>query len=233
MKKVRKIFALLLSLCMAATLFTGCSGDTTPTASDVDASFEGAVIRLGALKGPTTMGLVKLLADSDTQTTVNTYAFTLAGSADELTPKFLQGELDIIAAPLNLGSVLYHNSEGAVQLLAVNTLGVIYIVEKGGETVTDWESLRGQTIYATGKGSTPEYALRYLLEQNGLDPDKDLTIEWKSEPTEIVAQMAAQDHVVAMMPQPYVTVARKSFLIWPLLWISPSSGMRWAVKASS
>lgn len=211
MKKVRKIFALLLSLCMAATLFTGCSGDTAPTASDVDASFEGAVIRLGALKGPTTMGLVKLLADSDTQTTVNTYAFTLAGSADELTPKFLQGELDIIAAPLNLGSVLYHNSEGAVQLLAVNTLGVIYIVEKGGETVTDWESLRGQTIYATGKGSTPEYALRYLLEQNGLDPDKDLTIEWKSEPTEIVAQMAAQDHVVAMMPQPYVTVAQEKF----------------------
>jgi NitT/TauT family transport system substrate-binding protein len=85
------------------------------------------------------------------------------------------------------------------------------VVEKGGQTVTDWESLRGQTIYATGKGSTPEYALTYLLEQNGLDPDTDVTIEWKSEPTEIVALMAAQDHVIALMPQPYVTVAQSKF----------------------
>jgi NitT/TauT family transport system substrate-binding protein len=112
---------------------------------------------------------------------------------------------------VNLGAILYANTQGAVQLLAVNTLGVIYVVEKGGQTVTDWESLRGQTIYATGKGSTPEYALTYLLEQNGLDPDTDVTIEWKSEPTEIVALMAAQDHVIALMPQPYVTVAQSKF----------------------
>ena len=78
-------------------------------------------------------------------------------------PKMLQGELDILAVPVNLGSVLYNNSDGAVQLLAVNTLGVIYLVEKGGQTVTDWNSLKGQTIYATGKGSTPEYALNYLF----------------------------------------------------------------------
>ena len=96
-------------------------------------------------------------------------------------------------------------------LLAVNTLGVIYLVEKGGQTVTDWASLKGQTIYATGKGSTPEYALNYLLEENGLDPATDVTIEWKSEPTEIVAQMAAQDHVIALLPQPFVTVAQSKF----------------------
>lgn len=84
-------------------------------------------------------------------------------------------------------------------------------MEKGGQTVTDWESLRGQTIYATGKGSTPEYALNYLLEENGLDPATDVTIEWKSEPSEIVAQMAAEDHVIAMLPQPFVTVAQDKF----------------------
>ena len=157
------------------------------------------------------MGMVKLLADNNAGTTTNTYEFTMAGSADELTPKLLQGELDILAVPVNLGSVLYNNSEGSVQLLAVNTLGVIYLVEKGGQTVTDWASLKGQTIYATGKGSTPEYALNYLLEKNGLDPAADVTIEWKSEPAEIVAQMAAQDHVIAMLPQPFVTVAQSKF----------------------
>ena len=206
---MKKLFVILLSLCMLAALCAGCGGTTTE--EDAASTFEGTTIRLGGLKGPTSMGMVKLLADNDAGETVNTYEFTMAGSADELTPKLLQGELDILAVPVNLGSILYNNSEGAVQLLAVNTLGIIDIVEKGGDTVTDWESLRGQTIYATGKGSTPEYALNYLLEQNGLDPAADVTIEWKSEPSEIVAQMAAQDHVIAMMPQPFVTVAQSKF----------------------
>ena len=105
-------------------------------------------------------------------------------------------------------AILAANSDGGVQLLAVNTLGVLYLTEKGGETVTDWASLKGQTIYATGKGSTPEYALDYLLTQNGLDPETDVTVEWKSEPSEAVAAMAGMDHAVALLPQPFVTVAQ-------------------------
>lgn len=212
---MKKILALLLALSLTAALCASCGStqeetqttDTTNTTTQE----EDVTIRLGGLKGPTSMGMVKLLADNDAGTTTNHYEFTMAGSADELTPKMLQGELDILAVPVNLGSVLYNNSDGAVQLLAVNTLGVIYLVEKGGQTVTDWASLKGQTIYATGKGSTPEYALNYLLEENGLDPATDVTIEWKSEPTEIVAQMAAQDHVIALLPQPFVTVAQSKF----------------------
>lgn len=212
---MKKILALLLALSLTAALCAACGStqeetqttDTTNTTTQE----EDVTIRLGGLKGPTSMGMVKLLADNDAGTTTNHYEFTMAGSADELTPKMLQGELDILAVPVNLGSVLYNNSDGAVQLLAVNTLGVIYLVEKGGQTVTDWASLKGQTIYATGKGSTPEYALNYLLEENGLDPATDVTIEWKSEPTEIVAQMAAQDHVIALLPQPFVTVAQSKF----------------------
>lgn len=212
---MKKILALLLALSLTAALCAGCGStqeetqttDTTNTTTQE----EDVTIRLGGLKGPTSMGMVKLLADNDAGTTTNHYEFTMAGSADELTPKMLQGELDILAVPVNLGSVLYNNSDGAVQLLAVNTLGVIYLVEKGGQTVTDWASLKGQTIYATGKGSTPEYALNYLLEENGLDPATDVTIEWKSEPTEIVAQMAAQDHVIALLPQPFVTVTQSKF----------------------
>ncbi len=168
---------------------------------------EKTAIRLGGLKGPTSMGMVKLLDDAENSLTKNAYEFTMAGSADELTPKILKGELDILAVPANLGAILSKNSGGAVQMLAVNTLGVIYIVEKGGETVQTIEDLRGKTVYATGKGSTPEYALTYLLSQHGLDISTDVTVEWKSEPTEVVAQMATEEASVAMLPQPFVTVA--------------------------
>lgn len=168
---------------------------------------EPTTIRLGGLKGPTSMGMVKLLDDAQQGTTENTYEFTMAGSADELTPKLLQGELDILAVPSNLGAILYNNSDGQVQMLAINTLGVIYVVEKGETTITSIEDLKGKTIYATGKGSTPEYALSFLLSQHGLSMD-DLNVEFKSEPTEVVAAMANEEHAIAMLPQPFVTVAQ-------------------------
>lgn len=196
---MKKIVSFLAALLLAAAVFTGCAETKTPA---------GAVpVRLGGLKGPTSMGMVKLLDDAEQKKTGNEYEYTLAVAADELTPKLLKGELDIAAVPANLASVLYRNSDGAIRVIAVNTLGVVYLVEKGGETVKTVADLKGQTIYATGKGTTPGYALAYLLSQSGLDPEKDVTIKWKSEPTEVVAQMAALDHAVAMLPQPFVTVA--------------------------
>ena len=153
------------------------------------------------------MGMVKLMEDAENGEAANNYTFTIAGSADEVTPKLIQGEFDIAAVPANLASVLYNNTEGAVKLLAVNTLGVIYIVEKG-DSVQSLADLKGKTIYATGKGSTPEYALNYILSENGIDPAADVTVEWKTEPTEVVQLLAQSENAVAMLPQPYVTVAQ-------------------------
>lgn len=170
---------------------------------------ERAVMRIAGMKGPTSMGLVKVMEDNEAGATANAYEFTIAGTADEITPKLIQGELDAAAVPANLASVLYNNTEGEIQLLAINTLGVLYIVEKG-ETVSSIEDLRGQTIYATGKGSTPEYTLRYLLSENGIDPDNDVTIEYKSEATEVVAVLTEAESGIAMLPQPYVMVAKGS-----------------------
>ena len=218
-----------LSILLASLMLTGLVGcgvgnhtetlpdtaDTTAnTTADTEVETDAAPvlpdsIRIGGLKGPTSMGMVKLMEDNEAGTTENTYAFTIAASADELTPKFIQGEMDIIAVPANLASVLYNNTDGAAELLAVNTLGVIYIVEKG-DSVNTVADLAGKTIYATGKGSTPEYALRYILSENGIDPDKDVTIEWKSEPTEVVGALSAAEEGIAMLPQPFVTVAQGS-----------------------
>lgn len=163
---------------------------------------EDAGLRVGALKGPTAMGLIRMMSDDG----VNSY--TLAGSADELTPKLIKKELDAACVPANLAAVLYNKTEGQIVTLAVNTLGVLYIVENGGETVRSMADLKGKTIVAAGKGSTPEFGLRYLLEQNGLDPDQDVTVDWKSEHAECVAALAAGTADLALLPQPFVTAAQ-------------------------
>lgn len=164
-------------------------------------------IRLGGLKGPTTMGLVKLLDDAEGGGTAFHVDFTMAAAADELTPRLIQGDLDMAAVPCNLAAVLYNKTEGEIQVLCTNTLGVLSIVTTGDD-IGGIEDLRGKTIYATGQGTTPEYSLKYLLARGGLDPQEDVSIEWKSEATEIVSIMAqSEDEVIAMLPQPFVTVA--------------------------
>lgn len=184
--------------------------DATEAAEETSVSEtdkESVSIRLGGLKGPTTMGLAKLLEDAKESNSALSVDFTLAASADEITPKLIQGEMDMAALPCNLASVLYNKTEGEIQVLCVNTLGVLSIVDTG-DSVKSIADLKGKTIYATGQGTTPEYSLKYLLLQNGIDPEKDVTFEWKSEATEIVAAMTQTDEeVIAMLPQPFVTVA--------------------------
>ena len=135
------------------------------------------------------------------------YSFNIAASADEITPQLIQGNLDIAAVPANLAAVLYNNTQGAVKVLAINTLGVLYIVERG-DSIQSVADLRGKTIYSAGKGSTPEFALNYILQGNGLDPTKDVTIEYKSEHTECLAAILQDETAVAMLPQPFATTAQ-------------------------
>lgn len=165
-------------------------------------------VRVAALKGPTAMGMVKFMDEAQSDLIdCNSYAFEIAASPDMLTPKIAQGELDIAAVPANLASVLYNNLDEGVQVLAVNTLGVLYLCDQD-ESVHGVSDLAGKTIYAAGKGSTPEYALSYILQENGLTPGTDVTIEWKSEHAECVAALAENQDAVALLPQPFVTVAQ-------------------------
>ena len=193
----------------AATETTAAETVSEETQSQTEtASGEETAVNVMALKGPTAMGMVQLMDNAEAgPVNGNSYTFTIAASADEVTPKLVQGEADIAAVPANLASVLYNNTEGQVQVLAINTLGVLYIVENGDsvQTVSD---LAGKTIYASGKGSTPEYALNYILSENGIDPETDVTIEWKSEHSECVAALASDENGIAMLPQPFVTTAQ-------------------------
>ncbi len=195
-KKKWSIAVLLFCFCLLA----GCAKKQ----EDKVATDTKTKISVAALKGPTAIGMVKLMADAKEGTTAGEYEFQTAGTADELTAGIVKGDISIAAIPCNLASVLYNRSKGGLKVAAVNTLGVLYIVETGNEiqSITD---LKGKTIYSTGKGTTPEFALNYILKENGLDPEKDLTIEYKSEATEIATLLAAGTDAVAMLPQPYVT----------------------------
>ena len=213
-KNLKYLLALCLTIALVFSLAAcGQKADETPNDAQNDQQteqeeFTPASYSIAALKGPTAMGLVKLMKDSESgETTGNEYTFTLAGSADEVTPALLKGELDMACVPANLAAVLYNKTEGEIEVLAVNTLGVLYIVENG-ESVHSMADLKGKTIVAAGKGSTPEYALRYLLTENGIDPDNDVTIDWKSEHSECVAALASGQASVALLPQPFVTVAQ-------------------------
>ena len=218
----KKIAAVLVSALVALSVFSGCTGgqesqteetevqEVSPQETEDQAAEEDtepADVEVMALKGPTAMGMVKFMDDVDSgSVTSENYNFSIAASADEVTPKLVQGEADIAAVPANLASVLYNKTQGQVEVLAVNTLGVLYIVENG-DTVQSVEDLRGKTIYASGKGSTPEYALEYVLSANGIDPETDVTIEWKSEHSECVAAITSSENGVAMLPQPFVATA--------------------------
>ena len=222
---MKKIVSLLLALTMALSLAAcggAASGSTASSAASSEAVSEAAseaasseeakelsttdALRIAGLKGPTTMGLVNLLSMEEDGTAAMDYDLQLYGAADEIVPLLMKGELDMAAIPANLAATLYQKTNGGIQAVAVNTLGVLYVVEQG-DTVQSMADLKGRTILSTGKGTTPEYVLRYLLNANGIDPDKDVTIEYYSEATEVTAQMANTDNAIAVLPQPYVTAA--------------------------
>ena len=214
---MKKLSALLLALILTVSL-VACGNEaiteaptdapeTTESTEAVTDAKDDVTVRVAGMTGPTSIGMVKVISDSKKGESEGNYEFTIAGSADEISPKIVKGELDIAAVPANLASNLYHKTDKGVKLIAINNLGVLYVLDKntGIKSVAD---LKGKTIYATGKGSTPEYTLKYILSENGLNPDTDVTIEFKSEPAEIVSILKEAESGVAMLPMPYVIVAK-------------------------
>lgn len=193
----RKLALVLIVLALCAGLFAQPASEAVTS--------DATPVRVAALKGPTAMGLVQLMDESGAGTVDgNDYSFSIVASPTEMTPMIVRGEVDIAALPANLASVLYNNTDGGVRVLAVNTLGVLYIVQHGDD-VSSVQDLAGKTIYASGKGSTPEYALSYILEEAGLADS--VTVEWKSEHAECVAAIVNDSDAVALLPQPFVTTA--------------------------
>lgn len=208
----RRAFLQMAGAGAAALALVACGSEPAeekaPPAGDASEGVAPVAVRTSALKGPTAMGLVRFMSEAEAGNAAdNDYSFTIVASVDEVSPLIAKGEVDIAAVPANLASVLYNKTEGGVRVIALNTLGVLYVCEQG-DAIGSVADLAGRTIYASGKGSTPEYALAYVLEKNGLVLGEDVSVEWKSEHAECVAALAADGTGVAMLPQPFVTTAQ-------------------------
>lgn len=197
MKKIinRKVLIFLLCIVLSAACLAGCGQQQR----------ESVNVRVGSLKGPTSIGILFLMDKADRGETEDTYEFQMAAAADELLPLMVKGELDIALVPANVAAVLYQKTEGGVAVIDINTLGVLYMVT-GTAEVGSVADLKGKTIYLTGKGTTPEASLRYILEANGLT-EADYTLEFKSEATEVAAVLAENPDAIGLLPQPFVTAA--------------------------
>lgn len=209
MKRIFLIFSMIAAVMFIAVSCTKTQNEEnkgTTADSKVDTTI-ASVINVGALKGPTGMGLVKVMEDAGNVSDSDfIYDFTLDSAADMIVTKITKGEIDIAAVPANLASILYNRLDGDIVVLNINTLGVLYIAENGNK-VNTVEDLRGKKIYASGKGNTPEYALNYMLEAYGLVPGVDVTVEFKTEHSECLSAILAEENSVAMLPQPFVTNA--------------------------
>ena len=190
-KTLKKLTSILLVLTLGIAVIA-CGKEEIP-----------ASVRVGSLKGPTSIGLVELMERAEKGETANTYSFIMETAADTLLTMMVQKELDIALVPANVASVLYNKTEGQIVALDINTLGVLYMIS-GDENITDITELKGKTVYLTGKGTTPDYVLQYVLEENGLTKE-DVTLEYKSEATEVAAVLSADDTAIGLLPQPFVT----------------------------
>ena len=209
MKKAIILLSLLLAFALVCTACAG-SGDPAASTEPAPASSEAAVteapaqkatVSLGLLKGPTGMGAAELLSRNAEDAARNTYNLTLAAAPDQIQAGLISGELDIAAVPTNVAAVLHAKTEGKVQILAVNTLGVLYIMTNTGD-IGSVADLAGRTILSAGQGTTTEYVLNYLLEQNGVT---DATVEYASEHAEVLTKATAGEYDVVLLPEPFVT----------------------------
>ncbi len=224
MKMNRKILG---AAALIGSLICGCTGKgaaeetavpETPTAAATEAAVateatvteaapetaaapedpaEEIVVRIGALKGPTSIGLLEMIGREESN-----YSFTMETQADALLPEMVSGNLDIALVPANVASVLYNKTQGGVAVIDINTLGVLYMVS-GDPQIQSISDLDGRTICLTGKGTTPEFVLRHVMAGAGIE----CNVEYKSEPTEVVAALAEDPQAVGMLPQPFATVA--------------------------
>ncbi len=191
---MKKSICVLLAIFLMLSVTAGCAKD--PVAK--------TAVNVGAIQGPTGIGMTHLMDADTNNTATNDYTFTVCSTPQDAGNQLASGKLDIAALPTNLAASLYQKTQGKIQLLAVNTLGVLYMLENGN-TVQSIADLRGKTIYSTGEGANPEYILRYVLSKNGIDPDKDVTIKFLAENTELVAKMVSGEVKIAMVPEPNVS----------------------------
>lgn len=212
---MKRLIALALAMLLCVTFMAACSDNTgktedttkdeATTAPETTPELSKDPVRVFALQGPTGMGFAKLMHDSAARDTALSYDFQLAASAEEFKGDIIQGNFEIAAVPTNLAAVLYAKTEGAVSVVAVNTMGVLHLIENG-ETIQSIEDLNGKTIYSSGQGSVPEYVMNYILDTY----DIDCEVIYEANHDVVATGLAAGTINLAVLPEPKVTTVLKN-----------------------
>ncbi|MCI8472804.1 MAG: ABC transporter substrate-binding protein [Clostridiales bacterium] len=211
---MKRLIALALAMILCASFMVSCS-DKTGTTKDTTKEEATTVpettpelskdpVRVFALQGPTGMGFAKLMHDSAAGDAALSYDFHLAASPEEFKGDIIQGNFEIAAVPTNLAAVLYAKTEGAVSVAAVNTMGVLHLIENG-ETIQSIEDLKGKTIYSSGQGSVPEYVMNYILDTF----DIDCEVIYEANHDVVATGLVAGTINLAVLPEPKVTTVLK------------------------
>ncbi len=205
--KMKKILAILLTMTLLFSL-TACNKkedkkDDSKTDKSNSSSYTPVDMKIAYMTGPTGIGMAKLNADAENDKTKNNYTFEVAATANEFKDDFIAGNINIASVPTNVAASFYNETGGKIRMLAVNTYGVLSIVENGN-SIKSIKDLKGKTIYSTGKDQNPEYILNYILEKNDIDPKKDLTIKFVNS-DELIAKIISGEAKIAMAPEPAAT----------------------------
>ncbi|MCR1899615.1 ABC transporter substrate-binding protein [Irregularibacter muris] len=202
MKKMNLFLVFLLAFSL---LFSGCaskqSNEGTPTEAVKSLPEEPTKVTIAGLKGPTSIGMIKMIDEKTLNGDEYKVDYIAEGAPDSLTGKIINGDIQISSVPINLASVLYNKTKGAVQIMGLNTIGNLYIV--GSEEISSLQNLEGKTLGMSGKGSTPDYAMNYLLEENGLQDKVEL--DYALDHASLAQSIIAGDTKIALLPQPFVT----------------------------
>jgi NitT/TauT family transport system substrate-binding protein len=200
---MKKLISILLTLVLLFS-FAGCAKNAVDESAPEKVNLKEVKANVFGIAGPTGIGLAKLMKDAKAGNGSLDYNIQLAASNDEIVAKITNKEADIAAVATNLASTLYNKTNGGVKVLAVNTLGVLNVVTKGVEVKTIAD-LKGKTVYSTGQGANPEYILNNILKNNGLEAGKDVTVEFVSQPAELIAKVVGNKEAVVIAPQPVAT----------------------------
>ncbi len=174
-------------------------------------AYTPVAMNVAVMKGPTGMGMAKLMDDAANGLAANDYTFTVSSDTSEVMSKVIAGEYDIAALPTNSAAIAYNKTEGGVKMVAINTLGTLYLLQntqKNETLISSVEELRGATIVTFGQGANPEYVLTHILEENGLTIGTDVTVEFKATVDEVLALAASGEADYVMVPEPNATVVQ-------------------------
>ncbi len=189
---MKKTVSLILALVLAFSV-SGCSENKAEIGNEP--------VNITMLKGSTGIGAVKLMEESEKNEADGNYNINVSAAADDAMAKIISGEVGIAAVPTNIAPLIYNKTNGNIAVLAVNTLGVLYIVENG-DSIHTIKDLEGKTIYSSGQGAVPEYVLNYLLEKNNVE---NVNIVYMTEHAEVAAALADGRADIALLPEPNVT----------------------------